>query len=120
MQQEMHDSKRVETGGKVVQHNPDAFRKRLQLSHGRRFDDIEDTKKYKARQKRFPCERHGDQSYQLTRDLIDHHKLWIFDAGTPCDPCGRRNADQRDRGSQGDCNRRPQPRRQSVGQRCPQ
>ncbi len=93
----MHDSQRVETGCDIVEHNSGAFRKGLQLSHRRRLDDIEGTKKYKARQKRFPCERHGDQSYQLTRDLIDHYKLRIFNSGAARDPCSCGNADQRDR-----------------------
>ena len=92
----MHDSQRVETGGNIVQHDAGAFRKRLQLSHRRWLDDIEDTKKYKARQKRFPCERHRDQSHQLTRDLIDHHKLRIFCSRTPRNLRSRRNSDQRD------------------------
>ena len=92
----MHRAQRVETRGNIVQHNPCAFRKRLQLSHRRRFNDIEGTKKYKARQKRFPCERHGDQSNQLTRHFIDHHKLRIFYSRASRDLCSRGNADQRD------------------------
>ena len=92
----MHCSQRVKTGGHVVQNDPGAFRKRLQLSHRRRLDDIEDTKKYKARKKRFPRERHSDQSHQLARDLIDHHELRIFYPGTARDLRRRRNADQRD------------------------
>jgi len=116
----MHRSQRVKTGGYVIQYNPTAFRKRFQLSHRRRLDDIEGTKKYKAREKRFPCERHGDQSYQLTRYLINHHKLRIFCSGTSRDPCSRRNSDERDHRGQGDgdwstpgCGKR-------VGQRRPQ
>ncbi len=93
----MHHAQRVETRGNVVQHNPGTFRKRFQLSHRRRFDDIENTKKYKARQKRFPCERHGDESEQLTRYFIDHHKLRIFSSGASRNLGRRRNGDQRDR-----------------------
>ncbi len=92
----MHDSQRVKTGGDIVQHDADAFRKRLQLSHRRWLDDIEDTKKYKARQKRFPRKRHSDQSYQLTRDLIDHHKLRIFCSRAARNQRSRRNSDQHD------------------------
>ncbi len=110
----MHDSQRVETRGNIVQHNPGTFRKRLQLSHWRRLDDIEGTKKYKARQKRFPCERHGDQRHQLTCDLIDHHKLRIFYSGASRDPRSCRNADQRDRRSQRDRNRSAQRRRKRA------
>jgi len=78
MQKQMHSSESVQTGGHVVQYDSSALRKRLQLSHRRRLDDIEDTKKYKRRQKRFPRQRHADQSHELTRNLIDHHKLRIF------------------------------------------
>jgi len=90
----MHNSESVQAGGHVVQHNPETFRKRLQLSHRRRLDDIEDTKKYKARQKRFPRQRNGDQSYQLAGDLVDHHKLRIFYSRAARDLRGRGNADQ--------------------------
>jgi len=116
----MQNSESVQTGGYVVQHDSGAFGKRFQLSHRRRLDDVEDTKKYKAREKRFPRERHRDQSYQLTRNLIDHHKLRIFYARAACDLRGGRNADQRDHRGQCNCNGRSQPRRKRVGQRRPQ
>jgi hypothetical protein len=116
----MHRSQRVKTGGDVVQHNPTAFRKRLQLSHRRRFDDIEGTKKYKAREKRFPCERYGDQSYQLTRYLINHHKLRIFCSAASRDPCSRRNSDERDHRRQSDGEGGAPGNGQRVGQRRPQ
>jgi len=92
----MHCSQRVKTGGNIVQHDPGAIWKRLQLSHRRRFDDIEDTKKYKARQKRFPCERNGDQSEQLTCYFIDYHKLRISCSRASRNLCRRKNADQGD------------------------
>ena len=63
MQKEMHYYQSVQTGGNVVQHDAGALRNRLQLSHRRRLDDVEGTKKYKAREKRFPRERYGDQSH---------------------------------------------------------
>jgi len=116
----MHCSQRVKTGGHVVQHDSGAFRKRLQLSHWRRLDDIEGTKKYKARQKRFPRQRHGDQCHQLTGYLINHHKLRIFCPGAARDPRSRRNRDQRDQYSHGDCHRGARRRRKYVGQRRPQ
>ncbi len=65
----MHNSESVQTGGYIVQHNPGAFGKRFQLSHRRRLDDIEDTKKYKRGQKRFPRQRHGEQGHQLARPV---------------------------------------------------
>jgi len=92
----MHKSQSVQACGHIVQHNPSSLGKRLQLSHGRRLDDVEDTKKYKARKKRFPRQRYCDQSHQLTRDLIDHDKLRIFCARTARDLRRGANANQRD------------------------
>jgi len=80
MQKEMYHCQRVETSRHVIEHNSRAFRKRFQLPHRRWLQNIERTKKYKAREKRFPRQRHCDQSYQLSGDLIDHHKLRIFDS----------------------------------------
>ncbi len=74
----MHNTQRIEACGDVVKHDPCTFRERLQLSHRRRLDDIEGTKKYKSRQKRFPCQRQGDQSHKLTGYLVNHNKLRIF------------------------------------------
>ena len=98
----MHKSQSIETRGNIVQHNPSTFWKRLQLSHRRRLYDIEGSKKYKARQKRFPSKRHGDQSNQLTCNLIDHHKLWIFYPRASRNLRGGRNADKRNHQGQGD------------------
>jgi len=91
----MHNSQSEEPGGHVIQHNPSPLRNRFQLSHRRWLQDIEDTKKYKARKKRFPRQRHGNQSYQLPRNLVDHHKLRIFSPGAARDQRSGGNADQR-------------------------
>jgi hypothetical protein len=112
----MHRSQRVKASSHVVQRDPGAFGKRLQLSHRRRLDDIEDTKKYKGRQKRFPRERHRNQRHQLTSNLIDHHKLRIFYPRTPRDPRSRRNPDQHDEQSQGNCERSTQARSKRSAQ----
>ena len=93
----MHNSKRVEACRHVVQHYPRAFWNRLQLSHRWWLQDIEDTKKYNARQKRFPSERHGDQCHKLAGYLIDYDKLRIFYPGAACDSGGRRYPDQDNR-----------------------
>ncbi len=101
----MHNCESVQPGGHVVEHDTAALGKRFQLSHWRRFEDIEDTKKYKARQKGFPSQRYRDQSDQLAGHFIDHHKLRVFFPRTSRDPgCGR-NADERDRESAGDGHR---------------
>jgi len=79
----MHRSQRVKTGGYVIQYNPTAFRKRFQLSHRRRLDDIEGTKKYKAREKRFPCERHGDQITTNCGSFVPEPRATRVAAGIP-------------------------------------
>jgi hypothetical protein len=66
------------------------------LSHRRRFDDIEGTKKYKGRQKKIPREGYGDKSYQLSGDFINDYKLWIFYSRTARDLRGGRNSYQSD------------------------
>ena len=104
----MHRSQGVETGGNIIEYNPGAFRKRLQLSHRRRFDDIEDTKKYKGSQKRFPCERYGHESDQLPSYFINDDKLRIFYSRASRDPSRGWNADRHDHHSQDDRNWRPQ------------
>ena len=88
----MHHYQSVQTGGNIVQHDPGALRKRLQLSHRWWLHDVEDTKKYKAGHERFPRERDADQGDQLTRDFINHHKLRIFRSGASRDPGGCGNA----------------------------
>jgi len=78
MQQKLHPHQDVDPCRNIVQHNAGAFRQPLQLPHRRRLDDIEGSKKYKARQKSFPREGDGNQSDQLSSDLINDDALWIF------------------------------------------
>ncbi len=116
----MHRPQRVEASGQVVQYNSGTLRNSFQLPHRRRLDDIEDTKKYKSREKRLPCERHGDESYELTSDLINHDKLRIFYPAPPRCLRRRRNTDERDQHGQADRNRRSQRWRKRVCQPGPQ
>jgi hypothetical protein len=120
MQKEMHNSESVQSGGYVVQHNSGAFRKCFQLSHRGRFHDIEDTKKYKAHDKRFPCQRHCDQSHQLAGNLINYNNLRVFRSRAARHLRRGRNCDQRDRHGQHYCKRRSQQRRKRVRQSRPQ
>src|SRR5712672_1825491 len=76
----MHDDESVQTGPQVVDYYSDAFWQSLQLTHRRWLQNIEDTKKYKAREKSFPSKRDSNQRDQLTCDFVDHHKLRIFQA----------------------------------------
>ena len=78
MQQKLHDHQRINSGGYIVQHNACPFRQPLQLSHRRWLQNIEDTKKYKTRQKSLPRERHGNERDQLPGNFVDNDKLWIF------------------------------------------
>jgi len=47
----MHDNQRVNSGAQIIDHNASAFRKPLQSPEGKRLQNIEDTKEYKARKK---------------------------------------------------------------------
>jgi len=104
----MHNSESVQSRGHVVQYDSATFGKGLQLSHRRRFENIEDTKKYKARQKRFPRQRQCDECDQLTCHFINHHKLRIFFPRAPrhlrcgrnADECNQRGQCDHDGGSQ--------------------
>src|SRR6478672_2892031 len=61
MQKKLHDNQAVEPGRNIVDHDPSTFRQLFQLPDRRWLHDIEDTKKYKARQKRFPSQRSPNQ-----------------------------------------------------------
>jgi len=78
MKQEMHRREGENSCRDVIEHDSGAFWKSLQLPHRRRLDDIERSKKYKTREKSFPCERDRDQRDELSGDFVDHHKLRIF------------------------------------------
>ena len=54
MQKKLHDSQAIEPGRDIVHHNPDSLRQSFKLPYWIWFNDIEGSKKYKARQKRFP------------------------------------------------------------------
>src|SRR6202041_806259 len=58
-----------------------AFGKPLQSPDGKRFQNIEDTKEYKAREKCFPSEGDGDERYELAGDFVDDAELRVFQAG---------------------------------------
>lgn len=51
MQQEMHSSKSVQTGGQIIEHNSRSTWNRLKVLHGRRLQNVEGTKNYKTREK---------------------------------------------------------------------
>jgi hypothetical protein len=74
----MHARQGVQPGCQVVYYDSDAFRQSLQLSHRRRLHNIEDTEKYKAREKSFPSQRDSNQRDQLTGHFVNHDKLWIL------------------------------------------
>ena len=85
VKQEMHDDERVKSRSEIVHNNAGAFGEPLQPANWKRFQNIEDTKEYKAREKRFPCERDGDEGDELAGDFIDDDELRIFGAGSARD-----------------------------------
>ena len=93
MQKKLHDGQTVKPGRDIVDHNPGSFRQPFELPHRVWFHDIERSKKYKARQKRFPSQRCANQRNQLPRSLVDHDELRIFDARGAGNACRGRNSD---------------------------
>jgi hypothetical protein len=92
----MHDYESENARCHIVEYDPGAFWKFLQLPHRRRLDDIEGSKKYKTREKSFPCQRDGDQGDQLSGNLVDNDELRVFGGRRPGHACGGRNTDQGD------------------------
>ena len=54
MQHHLHDGQSVKPSPDIIYYDADSLRKVLELTHRRRFHDIEPPKKYKAQQQRFP------------------------------------------------------------------
>ena len=79
MQQEMHGNEGENSCRNIVEYDSGAFGKSFQLPYRRRLNNIEGSKKYKTREKCFPCERDGDERDQLTGDFVNHDELRIFD-----------------------------------------
>ncbi len=78
MKHDLHYSQSVKAGSHVVHHNADSLGEALELTHRRRLDDIEGSKKYKAQQQRLPCDRSRNQSDKLAGDFVDDHNLRIL------------------------------------------
>ena len=85
----------------VIEHDSGALGEFLQLAHRRRLDDVEPSKKYKTGEESFPCQRDGDESDELSGDLVDYDELGIFAAGGARDAGGGGDADQGDEEGQG-------------------
>jgi len=119
MQQEMHSCECENSCRDIIEHNSGTFWKFLQLPHWRRLDDVEHSKKYKTREKSFPCERDGDQRDQLPCDLIDDHELRIFRGRCARHAGSSGDTDQRDQHGEDDGNRSSQGRRKFVCNSCP-
>ena len=88
----MHNDESIQSRPQVIDDDSDAFWQALQLPHRRWLQNIEDTKKYKAREKSFPSEGDSNQRDQLTGDFVNHHKLRIFQARRTPSPGGGGNS----------------------------
>ena len=78
MQKKLHDGQTIEPGRDIVHHNPGAFGQYFELPHRERLHDVERSKKYKARQKRFPSERRANERNQLAGGFVDDDELRVF------------------------------------------
>ena len=80
----LHQDQRVKSRSHIIHHNPCAFRQALQSAQRERLDDIEATKKYKARQKVFPIEWRRDERNHLPGNFVNDYKARVFAAAFPC------------------------------------
>src|SRR5580704_12444728 len=92
----MHDGEGIKSCAQIVDDDAGAFRKPLQTADWKRLQNIEDTKEYKAREKRFPGEGNGDKRNELARDLVDDNELRIFQTRAARYASGCGDADGRD------------------------
>jgi hypothetical protein len=90
----MHRNESENPSRNIVEYDPGAFWKSLQLSYRRRLHDIEGSKKYKTGEKSFPCERDSAECDQLAGDFIDDDELRIFGGGGAGHAGGGGDADQ--------------------------
>ena len=74
----MHNGERIKPRSQVIHHYTRALGQTLQSQNRKRLPNIEDTEEYKAREKSFPSQRHGDESNQLPRHFINDDELRIF------------------------------------------
>ncbi len=99
----MHDGERIKSRSQIIHHNAGAFREPFQSPDWKRLQNIEDTKEYKAREKRFPFERDRDECDKLAGDFVDDYELGIFYGGGSRYAGGGRDPDERDDGGCGYC-----------------
>jgi len=92
----MHRNESENPGRNIVEYDPGAFWKSLELSYRRRLHDIERSKKYKTGEKSLPCERDSNERDQLAGDFVDDDELRIFGGGGAGHPGGGGDADQGD------------------------
>jgi hypothetical protein len=114
MQQKMQYRECENSCRDIIEHNSGTFWESLQLPHWRRLDDVERSKKYKTREKSFPCEWDGDQRDQLACNLVDDNELRILHGCRACHTGRGRNTDERYQSGEGDGNRGAQGRRKFV------
>src|SRR5581483_6163523 len=128
MQQELHHRECVNPGANVVQNNSRSFGKTLDVAHRRGLQNVEPTKKYKAREQRFPRHWSKQKSDPLAGNFVDHDELRVLIIRGSRNASCRGNADEYS--NQGnDCknrwlsrNRNPASQRepdQNSSQRCP-
>ena len=90
----MHDRERIKPRSQIVYHNARALGQPLKPSNRKRLEDIEDTEKYKAREKSFPSERDGDERNQLSSGFVNDNELWVFRAAGACYQRSRGNSNE--------------------------
>ena len=99
----MHDGEGINARAKIVDYDAGALGEPLQSPDRKRLQNIEDTEEYKAREKRFPIERDGDECDELAGDFVDDYELGIFQGGGACYPSCGGDSDESDDDGCDDC-----------------
>jgi hypothetical protein len=74
----MHHDRCTNSRSNVIQYDAETTRQCFNTPDRRRLENVEPSKKYKAHQQRFPCDRNRDQRDPLPRNFVDDHVLWVF------------------------------------------
>src|SRR5512144_3185955 len=94
MAQRLQNRQRVKPGADVVEHDSHSLRRVFQTPERWRLHNVDDTKKYKARQQSFPIERRANERNQLARDFVDDNKTRIFSIRLARNPRGSGDSDE--------------------------
>ena len=105
MNQRLQDQKSQRAGGNIVEHYAQTLGQGFQLADRRRLENVERSKKYKTCEQALPGQGRGDESDELSCDLVNDDDLRVFNAdGADHGICGG-DSDKRDQKGAAQCDR---------------